>query len=85
MGKRHPGIRIDETPSSPRPIEGVGTSVAAFVGLADGGPSGSSYVHSWAQYTQDRPDGSALAAAVEEYFRNGGSGAWVATADGSGR
>lgn len=29
-----PGVYVEEVPSSHRPIEGVGTAVAAFVGLA---------------------------------------------------
>jgi phage tail sheath protein FI len=36
-GKGHylsPGVYIEEVPAASKPIEGVGTSVAAFVGLA---------------------------------------------------
>ena len=33
-----PGVYVEEVPSQSKPIEGVGTSVAAFVGLAPGGP-----------------------------------------------
>ncbi len=33
-----PGIYLEEVTSGSKPIEGVGTSVAAFVGLAPGGP-----------------------------------------------
>ena len=33
-----PGVYIDEVEAGTRPIEGVGTSVAAFVGLAATGP-----------------------------------------------
>ena len=29
-----PGVYVEEIPSSSKPIEGVGTAVAAFVGLA---------------------------------------------------
>ena len=32
-----PGVYVEEVPAGSRPIEGVGTSVAAFVGLADEG------------------------------------------------
>lgn len=31
----HPGVYIDEIPTGTRPIEGVGTSTAAFVGSKD--------------------------------------------------
>ena len=33
-----PGVYVEEVPSANKPIEGVGTSIAAFVGLAPGGP-----------------------------------------------
>ena len=33
-----PGAYMEEVSSGSRPIEGVGTAVAAFVGLAPGGP-----------------------------------------------
>ena len=34
-----PGVYIEEVNSGPRPIEGVGTAMAAFVGLAPAGPA----------------------------------------------
>src|SRR5829696_9542447 len=34
----HPGVYVLEIPSGVRPIEGVGTSTAAFVGMTDKGP-----------------------------------------------
>ena len=34
-----PGVYIEEVSSGAKPIEGVGTAVAAFVGLAESGPS----------------------------------------------
>lgn len=33
-----PGVYVEEVDSGSRPIEGVGTAVAAFIGLAPGGP-----------------------------------------------
>ena len=33
-----PGVYVEEVEAGSRPIEGVGTSVAAFVGLAEKGP-----------------------------------------------
>ena len=30
-----PGVYVEEVPAGSRPIEGVGTAVAAFVGLAE--------------------------------------------------
>ena len=34
----HPGVYVLEVPSGARPIEGVSTSTAAFIGMADRGP-----------------------------------------------
>jgi hypothetical protein len=33
-----PGVYVEEVESGARPLEGVGTAVASFVGLAPGGP-----------------------------------------------
>lgn len=33
-GKKKPSVDIEEIPSGARPIEAVGTSVAAFIGIA---------------------------------------------------
>lgn len=33
-----PGVYVEEVESGARPIEGVGTSIAAFIGFAPGGP-----------------------------------------------
>ena len=34
-----PGVYVEEVDSGSRPIEGVGTAVAAFIGLAAEGPT----------------------------------------------
>jgi len=84
-----PGVYVEEIPSSSKPIEGVGTSVAAFVGLAPGGPINTPMrVSSWPQferlYTEPaEPDAGPyvsdgyLAHAVYGFFQNGGSNCWV--------
>ena len=33
-----PGVYIEEVPAGTRPIEGVGTAIAGFVGFAPSGP-----------------------------------------------
>ena len=33
-----PGVYVEEAAAGSRPIEGVGTAVAAFIGLAEKGP-----------------------------------------------
>ena len=51
--RRLPGVRIEEDSSeAPRPIEGVGTAVAAFIGRAAGGPIGDAYVRSWSDFSR---------------------------------
>ena len=35
-----PGVYVEEVPGGPKPIEGVGTAVAAFLGIAEKGPVG---------------------------------------------
>ena len=38
MNYQTPGVYVEEVESSSRPLEGVGTAIAAFVGLAEYGP-----------------------------------------------
>ena len=76
-----PGVYVEEVEAGSRPIEGVGTAVAAFVGLAAEGPFNSpTLVTNWSQFTQsfgDFVDGSYLAHAVYGYFLNGGGTCYV--------
>ena len=46
-----PGVYLEEVNSGPRPIEGVGTAMAAFVGFAPAGPvNKATLVTNWSQY-----------------------------------
>jgi phage tail sheath protein FI len=84
-----PGVYVEEVSSGSKPIEGVGTSVAAFVGLAPGGPLDTPVrVSRWGQFAKvygepNEPDngpfmeGAFLAHAVYGFFQNGGSRCWV--------
>ncbi|MGC9670024.1 phage tail sheath family protein [Planosporangium sp. 12N6] len=76
-----PGVYVEEVPSGSRPIEGVGTSVAAFVGLAEKGPFHTpTLVTTWSQYVQifgDVVEGTYLSRAVYGYFANGGGICYV--------
>src|SRR5258706_85026 len=48
-----PGVYVEEVEAGSRPIEGVGTAVAAFVGLAATGPFNEpTLVTNWSQFTQ---------------------------------
>lgn len=79
-----PGVYVEETDSGSRPIEGVGTAVAAFVGLAERGPFNTpTLTTNWSQFTQtfgDFIEGSYLAHAVYGYFQNGGGQAYIVRA-----
>ena len=46
-----PGVYVEEVSSGSKPIEGVGTSVAAFVGLLPGGPINTPMrISNWTQF-----------------------------------
>jgi Bacteriophage tail sheath protein len=76
-----PGVYVEEVEAGSRPIEGVGTSVAAFVGLAQRGPFNQpTQVTNWSQFVQtfgDFMESSYLAHAVYGYFLNGGGTCFV--------
>src|SRR4051795_973000 len=76
-----PGVYVEEVSSGSKPIEGVGTAVAAFVGFAEkGAVNEPTLVTNWTQFTQnfgDFVEGSYLAHAVYGYFLNGGGTAYV--------
>jgi phage tail sheath protein FI len=89
-----PGVYVEEVPSASKPIEGVGTSVAAFVGLAPGGPVNVPMrIANWTQFAriygdQNEPDngpfmpGAYLAHSVYGFFQNGGALCWVVRVGG---
>jgi uncharacterized protein len=87
----HPGVYVLELPSAVRPIEGVSTSTAGFVGVADKGPvpgfsmpfgppTEPPLVTSFTEFTRIfggyRTD-SYLAYSVQNFFDNGGKRAYV--------
>jgi uncharacterized protein len=76
-----PGVYVEEVDSGSRPIEGVGTAVAAFVGIAASGPLHEpTLVSNWTQFTNifgEFVEGSYLAHSVYGYFMNGGGNAYI--------
>jgi Bacteriophage tail sheath protein len=76
-----PGVYIREVESGSRPIEGVGTAVAAFVGFAPIGETNTPVqITNWSQYRKafgDIADGFHLAHAVYGFFQNGGGRCYV--------
>ncbi|MFF3852930.1 phage tail sheath family protein [Micromonospora sp. NPDC002575] len=81
-----PGVYVEEMESGSRPIEGVGTAVAAFVGFAAQGPFNTpTLVTNWTQYSQIfgefAPD-CYLGHAVYGYFMQGGGAAYIVRVGG---
>src|SRR4051795_10350696 len=76
-----PGVYVEEMEAGSRPIEGVGTAVAAFVGLAAQGHFNTpTLVTNWSQFVSafgDFMEGSYLAHSVYGYFNNGGGACYV--------
>jgi phage tail sheath protein FI len=83
-----PGVYVEEMEAGARPIEGVGTAVAAFVGLAGAGPFNTpTLVTNWSQFTSqfgDFVEGSYLHHAVYGYFQNGGGACFIVRIGGNG-
>src|ERR671933_1491884 len=85
-----PGVYVQEVDTGPRPIEGVGTACAAFVGMAPNGPANKPVlVTNWSQYVNTfgslddsgkrnpHLPGSYLSHSVYGYFLNGGGRCYV--------
>lgn len=82
-----PGVYVEEVSSGSRPIEGVGTAVAGFIGFAAQGPFNTpTLVTNWSQFTEtfgDFVEGCYLAHAVYGYFLNGGGNCYVVRLGGA--
>jgi hypothetical protein len=85
-----PGVYVEEVPARSKPIEGVSTSTAAFVGIAPGGPVNVPIqISNWSQFERTFSDptdtehrgpfmeNAYLAHAVNGFFANGGRLCWV--------
>lgn len=83
-----PGVYVEEYDNSPRGMEGVGTSTAGFVGLAERGATVgapvlitnySEYTRKYGGYLSEFAFGEYryLAGAVEQFFQNGGTRCYV--------
>ncbi|WP_068398327.1 phage tail sheath family protein [Kribbia dieselivorans] len=81
-----PGVYVEEIESGSRPIEGAGTAVAAFVGLAEKGPMHEpTLISNWTQFTETFGDflpGTYLAHAVYGFMQNGGSNCFIVRVGG---
>jgi phage tail sheath protein FI len=76
-----PGVYVEEVDSGSRPIEGVGTAVAAFIGFARKGPLHEpTPISNWTQFKSvfgDFAEGAYLPGAVYGFFANGGGICYV--------
>ena len=83
-----PGVYVEEFESGGKPMEGVGTSTAGFIGLAERGPAlgvpqlvtnFADFKRKYGGYLSDSEFGEYrfLAYAVEHFFINGGSRAFI--------
>src|SRR4051794_17845859 len=94
----HPGVYVQEVPSAVKPIEGVSTSTAAFIGVADKGPvcgtllpnskiaepvKVTSFTDYQRQFGGFRRD-SFLTYAAQAFFQNGGRRLYVVRIVGKG-
>ena len=83
MARLHPGVYIEEVSSGVRPIEGVSTSTAAFIGKAEMGALNKAVLVTSFQEFQTKygaflsdPAG-ALGHSVLQFFNNGGKASYV--------
>jgi phage tail sheath protein FI len=88
----HPGVYVEERSSGVRPIEGVSTSTAAFIGAtAKGVPNRATFITTWRAFVTKfgdvTRDGPYLPYAVEQFFANGGKRCYIvrALSDASSR
>lgn len=76
-----PGVYVEEVPAATRPIAGVGTAIAGFVGFAPTGPvNAPTLVTSWTQFAStfgEFTEEFSLAKAVYGFFNNGGGRAYI--------
>ncbi len=78
----HPGVYIEEIPSGSKPIEGVSTSIAAFVGASARGPAGvANYITGFGDYESDYggvlSEDDHMGLALQAYYLNGGKAAYI--------
>lgn len=80
----YPGVYIQELPSAVHPITGVATSIGAFVGYtARGIDNRAELIYSFADYERlfgGLASDSELSYAVQQFFNNGGTEAYVVRA-----
>jgi phage tail sheath protein FI len=88
MARLHPGVYIEEVSSGVRPIEGVSTSTAAFLGKVEMGDIGKAVLVTSLQEFQKKYGAflsdSFLAHGVYQFFNNGGKTCYIVRIAGTG-
>ncbi len=82
-----PGVYVEEVSGGVKPIEGVSTSTAGFVGATERGPESPRLITSWPEFLRwygGYVDVSYLAYAVQGFFDNGGKRCFIARINGDG-
>jgi phage tail sheath protein FI len=76
-----PGVYVEEISTGAKPIEGVGTSTAGFLGATERGPEPPRLITSWLEFQRWYggyiPDISYLSYAVQGFFDNGGQRCFI--------
>lgn len=76
-----PGVYVEEISTGAKPIEGVGTSTAGFLGATERGPEPPRLITSWLEFQRWYggyvPDTSYLSYAVQGFFDNGGQRCFI--------
>ncbi len=76
----YPGVYVEETGPGPRPIRGVSTTIAAFIGFTNDGPYAPTPISSFSEYLPTFggfTSGTYLGHAVQGFFQNGGLRCYV--------
>lgn len=77
----YPGVYVEEISSGVRPIEGVSTSTAAFIGITEKGPiNKAKKISSWTEFETNYGSyltGTYLPHSVFQFFNNGGRQCYV--------
>jgi uncharacterized protein len=77
----YPGVYIEESPGGVRAIGGVSICATAAVGFTLKGPLNEAvHITSFADFMRnfgDVPENSAIPQALEQFFKRGGTEAWV--------
>lgn len=83
-----PGVYVEEIERGPKPIEGVATSTAAFLGETERGPVKPRFISSYGEFLRQFGEvydpGKYLPYAVKSFFDNGGRRAYIARIVGAG-